>query len=189
MRKMKVSEEPKKLSVEGIPLSSIQRWSSLPSSRDPRFPHAQETLQGVVRLYPSSPVHPPPIHYYSWAVKKSLFLVAETLQKKGSTWGAVLPNWPAELCWQSQHVLGEVFAEGVMELCQSSFSLVMKATSPSSIYKLWRSHLLPRPWGEGEPPRGYAGFLGLPTPFLFSRISGHHLGHQMGPHGAILPEN
>lgn len=65
---------------------------------------------------------------------KSLSLVIKTLQKKGRTWGATLPNHPAEFCWQSQACPGSSFSR-----INDGFVLIQSFPLPQQ--DIWPSHI------------------------------------------------
>lgn len=165
--------------------SEVRLPAELPS---PRVLMHQKVLQGGVGLYPISLLPPPPTYSYSWALKKSLSLVTKTLQRKGSTWGAMLPNCPAKLCWQSQSMSWEQFFQKRSWICADpSCWSMMKETSPS-----------PRPTLEILPTASTLGggnhletcsSSGLPHPFSSEGHLDISSQHQMAPCGATLPQN
>lgn len=141
--------------------SEVRLPAELPS---PRVLMHQKALQGGVGLYPISPLPPPPTYSYSWALKKSLSLVTKTLQRKGSTWGAMLPNFPAKLCWQNQGMSWEQFFQKWWWICADPIIPSWWKKQAPLPGQTWRCYLLPLPWEEGTTWRTCSS-SGLPHPF------------------------
>ena len=105
---------------------------------------------------------------------KSLSLVIKTLQKKGRTWGATLPNHPAEFCWQSQACPGSSFSR-----INDGFVLIQSFSRDESHGTTWRSYLMPPPWRR-EPPGEYVSLWVSFTPLPQQDIWPSHI-----PDGAL----
>lgn len=99
----------------------------------------------------------------------------------------MLPNSPAELCWQSQACPGSIFSRSddgfvLIQLfpCDESRRPLALANPGGLTYCLHP--------GRREPPGEHVA-LQVSHPLFLIRTPGHLLTHQMAPGGATLPQN